>query len=510
MERFLKSVERIGNKLPDINILFLFALLIVLILSLLLSFVDFNYVLTNTKGESEKIVIHNMFFVPNFLEFISKMVQNFISFPPLAITLVITLGIGIAEHAGLLRVFLIKLAYITPKRFVAPIIALISVLAHIVSDSAYVFLMPISAALFVSAGRHPVAGISIAFAGLAGGFSASFTPSAIDPIMQGLTQNAAHIIDPSLQINVLCNYFVSVAGVFGVVLFCWFVCDRIVEPFLQKNLPIDMNYDNDFSPQSITLKEQKAFKYAMITLGMMLFILFLLCYPKDSLLRGNTGSLTSGDSLLMKGLVPFLFLLFAIPGYVFGKISGKYTQAKELSKAMNESLYALSGFIAFSFICAQFLYIFNTSNLSKLLAISGAEFLKDLSLPAPLTIFGIILVTGFLNIFVTSATSKWSVLAPVFVPMLMLLGISPELTQAAFRVSDSAINVMTPLFAFYPLIIFYAQKYCSKMGVGTLSSIMIPYSIALMIALSATLYGFWFFDIPLGFESSYTYAPIKE
>lgn len=507
MERLLKRIERIGNKLPDINILFFFALFAALLFSFILSFINFDYTLTNTRGEAEKIVIKNMFLLPNFLTFISKMVENFISFPPLAITLAISLGIGIAEYAGLLRVFLIKIAYITPKRFVTPIILLISVFAHIIADSAYVFLMPISAALFVSAGRHPVAGISAAFAGLAGGFSASFTPSAIDPIMQGLTQKAAHLIDPNIQVNVLCNYFVSIAGILGVVLLCWLVCDRIVEPFLKKNLPIDMKYDNDFSPQSITPKEQRAFRYSMGILIFMLLILFLLCYPENSLLRGSSGSLTSGDSLLMKGLVPFLFLLFAIPGYVFGKISGRYAQAKKLSKAMGESLHALTGFIAFSFICAQFLYVFNTSNLSKLLAISGAEFLKDLAMPAPATIFGIIIITGFLNLFVTSATSKWSVLAPVFVPMLMLLGISPELTQAAFRISDSAINVMTPLFPFYPLIIFYAQKYCSKMGVGTLSSIMIPYSIALMIALTTTLYLFWFFGIPLGFESSYTYAP---
>lgn len=505
MERFLKKIETLGNKLPDINLLFLFAFIFVFFLSVFLSFFDFNYTLLNSQGEEEKIVIRSLLFVPNLLEFISKMVQNFISFPPLAITLVVTMGIGIAEHSGLLRVLLIKIASITPQYLIVPIITLIAILSHVIADSAYVFLMPISAALFMSFGRHPVAGISVAFAGLAGGFSASLTPSAIDPIMQELTQKAARIIDPNLEINVLCNYFISLAGVAGVVFICWLICDYIIEPFLKKHLPIDANCDQDFSLQSITPQENKALRKTIFVFGLMCLLLFLLCYPKDSLLRGSDGSLTSGDSLLMKSLVPLLFCFFAISGYVFGKTSGKYHKAKELSIAMRDSLKPLGDFIVFSFICAQFLYVFNASNLSKLLAISGADFLKNLALPAPLTILGIILVTGFLNLFVTSATSKWSVLAPVFVPMLMLLGISPELTQAAFRISDSAINIITPLFAFYPLIIFYARKYCLQMGVGTLSSIMFPYSIGLMIVLTLTLYLFWFFNIPLGFESSYVY-----
>ena len=185
---------------------------------------------------------------------------------------------------------------------------------------------------------------------------------------------------------------------------------------------------------------------------------------------------------------------------------GKFFRNNTKNQAMSEALKPLIGFMVFCFICGQFLYVFNESNISKLLAVSGAEFLKSLSLSKGVVVFGIIVFTGFLNLFVTSATSKWAVLAPIFVPMLMLLGIAPELTQAAFRVSDSAINVMTPLFPFYPLIIAYCKKYSSQTGVGTLCSIMIPYSVALMIVLTLTLYLFWIANIPLGFQSSYTYT----
>ncbi|TKX31192.1 AbgT family transporter [Campylobacter aviculae] len=503
MNVFLKNIEKIGNKIPDVTILFFFAFLLVLLISFLLSFFHFDYFLIRSDGSREQIVIKNFLSLGNFLELLSKMVLNFINFPPLAITLVVALGIGVAEKSGFLRVALIKLSLIIPEKVVVPIVLVISVASHIIGDGAYVFLMPIVAMLFMSAGKHPVAGIATAFAGLAGGFSASFTPSVIDPIMQGFTEKAAHIIDSSININVLCNYFVSLAGTISVILFCWFVCEKIAEPYLKKNLPIDQNHE-DFS-NCITPDENRGFVYAMVTLVAMLIILIILAYPDESLLRGSHGSLSEKDAVLMKGLVAFLFLFFAIPGFIFGKISKKFQNLNQVMEAMSDALKPLIGFMVFCFICGQFLYVFNASNLSKLLAVSGAELLKSLALPSGITIFGVIVFTGFLNLFVTSATSKWAVLAPIFVPMLMLLGISPELTQAAFRVSDSAINVMTPLFPFYPLIIMYCRKYSSKTGVGTLCSIMIPYSIALMIALTLTLYLFWMLDIPLGFESSYNY-----
>ena len=506
MTRILKGIERVGNKLPDVTTLFLYALLLSIALSCVLSYVDFPYHLINPNGsQGDKIAIKSFIYLPNLLDLLVNSVKNFINFPPLAITLVVAMGIGMAEYSGFLRVAISKIAFLTPKKLVVPIVLLISVASHLVGDGAYVFLMPISAMLFLSSGRHPVAGIATAFAGLAGGFSASFTPSIIDPIMQKLTQNASHIIDPSYQINVLCNYFVSLGGVVGVVLGCWWVCEKIIDPFLKKNLPIDREYDSE-ELKYISEAEQKAFRYAIIGLILFVGLIALLAYPKDSLLRGANGSLTSGDSVMMKAFVPLMFAFFAIPSFIFGKVTKAFPTFKEVFDSMTQSLKSLIGFITFCFVCGQFLYVFNNSNLSKLIAIAGADCLKALALPSGITILGIILLTAILNLFITSATSKWAVLAPIFVPMLMLLGISPELTQASFRVSDSAINVVTPLFAFYPLIISYCQKYCSKTGVGTLSSIMLPYSLMLLFTLTATLYLFWWFGIPLGFESQYIYT----
>lgn len=507
MYGFLRFVQRVGNKIPSVTELFVYTLLATLCISCILSFVDFSYYLVDSDGgQGEKIVIKNFLSYSLLLELLANSLKNFISFPPLAFSLVVAFGISIAESSGFLQVLLGKLSSVTPKRLVTPMLLFIAIGCHVISDGAYLFLMPVAALLFLSVGRHPVAGIATAFAGLAGGFAASFTPSVIDPIMQLFTENAARIIDQSISVNVLCNYFLSCFSVILVIICCWFVCEKIVEPFLNENLPVDKECQG-FVCQEITELQNKAFLWALGAFVGILVLLFILCIPSDSALRGPSGSLSEKDAMLMKILVPLLFLLFAIPGFVFGKISGSLKNLQDSINAMCESLKPLGSFIVFCFVCGQFLYVFNESNLSKLIAVSGAGFLKSLALPSGATIFGIIVFVGFLNLFVTSATSKWAVLAPIFVPMLMLVGISPELTQAAFRVSDSAINVITPLFPFYPLIISYCQRYCKDTGVGTLSSIMIPFSLALMIALSVSLYFFWFLEIPLGFESGYTYAP---
>ena len=415
-----------------------------------------------------------------------------------------------AEGSGFIRMILIKLLAIIPKKAIAPAIIFISVVSHITSDSSYVILMPIASIMFFAVGRHPLAGIAASFAGLAGGFSASYTPSTIDPIMQGFTQGAARLIDPTYTVNVLCNYFLSVSSTFAVILVCWFITDKIVEPFLWKTMPIDEGVKpEDTSISSITKEENRAFKIAFSVLILMFVLLIVLLVPKNSLLRSPNGNLTTPDAPVMQAIVPILFLFLVIPGYIYGKLTNKFKTTKDFSLAMAGSVKNLASFLTFSFFCAQFLYVFGNSNVGTLIAISGAEFLKSLNMSPQITIAGITLLTAILNLLITSASSKWAILAPIFVPMLMAVGISPELTQAAFRVSDSAINVVTPMFAFYPLIISYCQKYCKKTGVGTLSSMMLPFSIGLLVVLMIMLYIFWALNIPIGFNSGYVYPPVN-
>ena len=304
--------------------------------------------------------------------------------------------------------------------------------------------------------------------------------------------------------NVLCNYFYSVASTFAVIGSCWFVTDKIVEPRLQKNMQVDRAPEANDTGCSI--KQARAFKFANGTLLALIVALAALMLPEASLFRAADGSLTSPDAKAMHAIVPLLLIFFTLPGLIFGFVSGRFSSAKDVTRAMDSITGSLTSFIVFAFFCAQFLYCFGHSNIGTLIALSGAEGLKALNMPGQLTIFGVIMLTAFLNLIITSATSKWAILAPVLVPMLMAVGLSPELTQAAFRISDSAVNVSTPMFAFYPLIISYMQRYSSQSGVGTLVSMMLPYTIALLIALMAMLYLFWGLNIPLGFNSGYTYG----
>ncbi len=501
---FIDVIERIGNALPNITMLFIYATILVMLFSFGLSFIHFDYIHPLTK---QTVVINNMFETNRLLTFILSMVKNFVNYPPLGMTIVATLGIGIAERSGYVNILIRKMLGITSMRFLTPSIALIGVLSHIVSDSSYVILMPVCAMMFYASGRHPLAGIAAAFASLAGGFTASLTPSIIDPIMQSFTQDAAHIIDPSYSVNVLCNYFVAIGGVAGVIGCVWFVTDKIVEPRLNQLWPVDNQIDTSELDRTLSNKETSAFRkasFAIIAFGV---LVFALAYPESSMLRAPDGTLTSPKAPIMQMIVPLLLVTFSLPGLVYGYATGSFQNANDVTKAMEGVVTTLIGFIVFAFFSAQFLYAFKTSNIGTLIAVSGAEFLKQLHMPAQLTVGGIIILTAILNFVITSASSKWAILAPIFVPMLMAVGISPELTQASFRISDSAINVSTPMFAFYPLLIAYCQQYVKKTGVGTLVGMMFPYSIGLLIVLSATLFIFWGLDSPLGFRAGYTYTP---
>ena len=499
---WLDNIENVGNKIPDITMLFFCATLFCIALSMVLSWFTFDYIHPLTK---EPIQVINLLTPNELMALFTSMTKNFINFPPLGIVIVATLGIGIAEGSGYISTALKKLLSIVPLSIVTPSVIFIGILSHVASDSAYVILMPVSAYIFYKTGKHPLAGIAAGFAGLAGGFTASYTPSIIDPILAGFTETGAQVLDPEYTVNVLCNFFYSFSSTFAVIGSCWYITDKIVEPRLHKSIPIDVEQINDTNEQP-TVNELKAFRIANYALLGLVICLIALMVPDNSLFRAPDGSLTSPQAPAMQTIVPMLLIFFALPGLVYGFISKKFTSTKDVTKSMESITASLISFIVFAFFCAQFLYCFSTSNIGSLIALSGAETLKAINMPGKITILGVIILTACLNLIITSASSKWAILAPVLVPMLMAVGLSPELTQAAFRISDSAINVSTPMYAFYPLIISYMQRYCSQSGIGTLVSMMVPYSIGLLITLTAMLYLFWGLDIPLGFNSGYTYG----
>lgn len=352
---WLQKIEYIGNKLPDITMLFIYALIVCWLLSWGLSYFHFDYIHPIQKHRFKSPIF---FQSSEIATFFSSLTKNFVNFPPLGITIVATLGIGIAEASGFINVGLSRALSIIPKKIVTPAVIIISVFAHLAADSAYVILMPISALIFYSVGKHPLAGIAASFAGLAGGFSASFTPSIIDPIMQSFTQSAARILDPSYDVNVLCNYFVSLGSTVFVILTCWYITDKIIDPHLKRTMPIDKDLDSkDTTINPPTAQDLKAFRWASLVLLLMVVGLFLLAYPENSLLRAPDGSLTSPKSPIMQMIVPLLLIFFAVPSLVHGIIAGTFKDTRTVTKAMEKNhLYPCAIYCVFLFLRAIFVF----------------------------------------------------------------------------------------------------------------------------------------------------------
>ncbi|MCG7533599.1 AbgT family transporter [Pseudoalteromonas sp. OOF1S-7] len=499
--RFLNNIERVGNKLPDPAMIFLGAMLLIWLLSWMLSGVSFDAIDPRT---GEAIVVHNLLSGDSLAGFLASMVKTFTGFAPLGVVLVAMLGVGVAEHSGYINAGLKLMLKRTPQALLTPSIILIAIVSHTATDAGYVLVIPLAGVIFYAMGRHPLAGIAAAFAGVSGGFSANFIPSGIDPLLQSFTQSAAQIIDPEISVNPLNNWFFTSASSVFIILLGWYITDKIIEPRLAST---KVDGDTDDLPEfnEVTGKERSAFYAASAVMLAGIGLLIYAASGEDSALRSESGALTDFSAPLMQSIVPLIFLLFWIPGAVFGFMVGTFKSSKDMIDAMSKSMNSMSYYIVMAFFCALFIAAFSKSNLGALLAIEGAEVLKAMALPSSVTVIGIIFLTAFVNLFVGSSSAKWALLGPIFVPMLMQLGISPDLSQAAYRVGDSSSNIITPLMPYFPLVVVYCQKYVKDTGIGTLLALMLPYSIAFLVGWSLFLLAYWGLSIPLGLQSSYIY-----
>ena len=509
--KFLDRLESLGNKLPDPAIIFLIALVLTWIASALLAPVQFTEtdprsIVRDASGqvtESAPIRVNNMLTGTTIAGFVSKMVKTFTDFAPLGVVLVAMLGVGVAEHTGFITTGLKYLLRITPKMLLTPMLVLVAIISHSAGDTGYVLVIPLGGILFAAAGRHPVAGIAAAFAGVSGGFSATFLPSSLDPLLQGFTQAAAQIINPGREVNPLCNWYFMAASSMLIVAAAWFLTDRVIEPRLQA-LPVDQEPEEGSDLNAMSARERNGFFAGLGTLAVLSALLAPLAAPAGSPSRAPDGTLTSHGSPLMQAIVPFIALFFLIPGIVHGYVAGTVRSHRDIVQGMSKSMAGLGYYLVMAFFAAQFTYVFRESNLGALIALKGGSFLNALALPGAVTIIGIIILTTMVNLLIGSASAKWALLAPIFVPMLMQLGLSPELTQAAYRVGDSSTNIITPLLPYFPLIVVYCQRHAKSTGMGTLISTMLPYSITFLLLWTVLLVIWWGLGLPLGLQSSYT------
>ena len=499
--RMLATVERVGNKLPDPAMLFVGLLVIVWMLSWLLSYVTFDVI---DPRSAKALVIHNLLAGPAMTAWLSVMVTNFSHFHPVGVVLVAMLGIGVAEHTGFINTGLRALLGVTAKWMVTPMVILVGIMSHSAVDAGYVLVIPLGGIIFYAAGRHPLAGIAAAFAGVSGGFSANFVPSSLDPLLQGLSQAGARLLDPEIVLNPLNNYFFTTASSVLIVGLGWYLTEKVVEPRL-KNVELDGDLADLPQMHALEPLEKKGLRAALLALALGVVFMVVTALPADSAWRDADGSLASGAAPIMRSIVALIFLMFLVPGVVYGIVAKTISSSKDVIDGMTKAMHLMSYYLVIMFFIAQFVYAFGQSNLGVLLALKGAAGLQAIDMPAAGTLIGIVLLTGFINLFVGSASGKWGRLAPIFRPMRMALGISPDLTQAAYRVGDSSTNIITPLMPYFPLVVVYCQRYVTTSGIGTLTAMMLPYSITFLVVWTAFLVAYFLLGIPLGIGSSYTY-----
>ncbi|MEM8998255.1 MAG: AbgT family transporter, partial [Acidobacteriota bacterium] len=402
LNRLLNGIEVAGNKLPDPAILFFLLMVLTWIASAMLSSVTFTEVNPATGAAIE---VKNQLTGPAIATFLSDMVRTFTGFHPLGVVLVALLGVGVAEHTGFINAGLKWMLSFTPRLLLTPVLIFVAIISHTAADAGYVLVIPLGGVIFYAAGRHPLAGIAAAFAGVSGGFSANVFPSGIDPLLQGITQEGAQVFQPDILINPLCNwYFTAISSVL-VIAVGWWLTDRVIEPRL-KETPVDGDPEDMPKMEELTPKERKGFFAGLASIILCTVALVLVTLPADSAMRSPEGEITAFSAPLMQSIVPLIFIFFLIPGIVHGLVAGTVKESKDVVKGMSKSMETMGYYIVMAFFAALFIYAFNKSGIGILLAVKGANFLKEAGASGEVTIVGIILLTAVVNLLVGSASAK--------------------------------------------------------------------------------------------------------
>jgi aminobenzoyl-glutamate transport protein len=488
--RSLDVVEKVGNALPHPATLFAMFAAAVVVGSALVASLDFTALHPST---GKQIVPVSLFNGDGLRRIVTTLVTNFTGFVPLGTVLVAMLGVGVAEGSGLLTAALRALVLSAPRRLITVVVVFAGVMSNAASEAGYVILIPLGAIIFLAFGRHPLAGLAAAFAGVSGGYSANLVLGTVDPLLAGITEEMAKIIDPTYKVNPAANYYFMSASTFLITLLGTFVTEKIVEPRLGK-------YSGDeqgIAMDKLKPEEKRGLKVAGAVTLFCFALLGLATIPEGAVLRNpETGDLL--HSPFLNGIVAIIFVVFLLPGIAYGFATKSLRNDSAVINFMGKSMSGLSVYIVLVFFASQFVAYFQWTNLGLITAIKGAELLKSVGLTGIPLIISFILVAATMNLFMGSSSAKWAIMAPIFVPMFMLLGFTPELTQAAYRIGDSATNIITPMMSYFALIIAFAQKYAKDAGIGTIIATMLPYSIVFLIGWSLFLVAWIALGFPVG------------
>lgn len=495
----LGFIERVGNALPHPGTLFAIMAALVILASAI--FARFDLVVTH-PGTGELIRPVNLLSIEGLHRILTSMVTNFTSFAPLGTVLVAMLGVGIAEASGVIGTSLRLLVLSAPKRLLTFVIVLAGVLSNTASEIGYVLLVPLAATIFLAAGRHPLAGLAAAFAGVSGGDSANLMLGTVDPLLAGLSEEAARIIDPSYQVNATANYYFMFVSTFFIAAAGTWVTERIVAPRLGDYTGSEKAEELS----ALTPEERRGLWFTLAALVVMAGVLLLATVPANGFLRDPaTGSLLS--SPFMSGIVALIFIVFAVAGIAYGIGAGTFRSDTDVMKGMGKAMETLGLYLVLVFFAAQFVAYFNWTNLGLIVAVKGAEFLEAAGLGPILLMVAFILISAFINLFMGSASAKWAIMAPVFVPMFMLLGYTPEFTQTAYRIGDSVTNIVSPMMTYFALIVAFVERYEPKAGIGTVIATMLPYTVVFLVVWSLLLVVWMLLGLPVGPGAGLYLAP---
>ena len=530
---FLGWVERAGNKLPDPVFLFFYFIIALVVISIISSLLGVNATLDEQvlggMPDSQKsrfgigadgiINAVSLLSPENISRLWVEMPKTFTHFHPLGYVLVVMLGAGVAERSGLFASAMRSAVRGAPVFLLTPVVAAVAMIGNHAADAAYVVLIPLAGVLFASAGRHPMAGIAAAFAGVSGGFSANLFPGQLDALLYGITEEAGEILNAGYDANIAGNWWFIAALMIIYLPIIWFVTDKIVEPRLGQWTPAEgadaASYSNEDKP--LTPEQKKGLRNAgLAVLGVIVLWLVMTLGPGTPLINESscpsaeaatgTCSPISNYAPLFQSLVGGFLVLFLLSGWAYGAAAGTIKNHKDLVDMMAEAMKDMGYYLVLAFAAAHFVAMFAWSNLGLISAVHGANAIENSGLPLPILLGVIVLFSALINLFVGSASAKWALLAPVMVPMLMLLGVSPDGATAVYRVGDSATNIITPLMVYFPLILVFAQRWNKQFGLGSLTAMMIPYSVWMLISgtLLVVLWAFLGFDLGPGAPMAYT------
>jgi len=488
----LDFIEIVGNKLPHPATIFGGLAVLVILLSWLMHALGTSAV---NPANDELVTVKSLVSPDGFRWMYTNILNNFLKFPPLGYVLVVMVGIGLAEGTGLFSVMIRSLVLNSPKKFITAAVVLAGVISGLAVEAGYVVLIPLGAMIFHALGRHPMAGLAAAFCGVSGGFGANLFIGTIDPILAGISTSAAQLINPEMVVNPAVNYYFMIASSFIVLFVGTWVTEKVVEPRLGKY----SGTAEKFEIVDLTPAEKKGLRWAGLSAIFFIALMALTVIPENGILRDpETGSVL--HSPFFSGIIIGILLFFLIPALVYGIITGTVKNDKDMMKHIIRSMSGMGSYIVLVFFAAQFVYFFNYSNLGLIIAINGASMLTAINFTGPPLIALFVIIAAFINMFMGSASAKWAIIAPVFIPMLMLLdpAYHPGLTQAAFRIGDSLTNLITPMMSYFALIVTFAEKYDEKYGIGTIISTMLPYTLFLGIVWIIALMLWMWAGIPLG------------